>query len=91
MREVLDFTPAAYTHTSYVSDRVSPSASLPMRISAARVRGSMLVTVPSMNAARGLDARIGSVIDLYSTVPTDEAASIGVKMKKFRGEITSVR
>jgi len=42
---------------------------------------SMSTQTPSMNPAVGLAARIGSVIERYSTVPTAEAASIGVNTK----------
>ena len=42
---------------------------------------SMSTQTPSMNPAVGLAARIGSVIERYSTVPTALAASIGVNTK----------
>ena len=62
-----------------------------MQSSQRRATGSMSVTIPWMKAARGLEARIGSVMERYSTVPTEEAASIGVKRKKLRGLTTSRR
>jgi len=88
-------TPAAKTQMSYsMRWQLAPSSNRPggpMQTSADRPMGSISATSPWMNAARGFAARIGSVIDLYSTVPTLDAASMGVKMKKGRGDMTSRR
>ena len=41
----------------------------------------MSTQTSSMKPAVGMAARIGSVIEQYVTVPTDEAASMGVNTK----------